>query len=372
MVRILHVINGELYAGAERVQDLLALRLGQFGYEVGFACIKPGLFPSQRQAQRAPLHMLPMRSRFDLGQAFRLASIIRKEGYAMVHTHTPRSAMLGRLAALLAGVPMVHHVHSPTARDSEHGLRNQINQSIERFSLIGVSRMIAVSRSLGSYLRAEGFPERRIRVVFNGVPTPASPTARSTPRPPWTIGTVALFRPRKGLEVLLHAVADLSAKGRALRLRAVGPFVSPEYEDSIHKLVGQLGIAHLIDWVGFSADIGGEFGRMDAFVLPSLYGEGMPMVVLEAMAHGVPVVSTRVEGIPEVIADGQSGLLVGANDAPEVAHALARLFDGDIDWQAMRTVALDTQRRSFSDLSMADGVAKVYDELLDVARSGAT
>ncbi len=91
--RVMHVINGEHYAGAERVQDLLALRLGEFGYEVGFACLKPGRFVGQRRSQSAPLYELPMRSRLDLRPARRLARLVRAYGYQLIHTHTPRAAL---------------------------------------------------------------------------------------------------------------------------------------------------------------------------------------------------------------------------------------------------------------------------------------
>ncbi len=89
--RVLHVINGEHYAGAERVQDLLAMNLSRFGFEVGFACLKPGRFAMMRQALHAPLVELGMQSRFDLRPALRLARLVRREQYALVHTHTPRA-----------------------------------------------------------------------------------------------------------------------------------------------------------------------------------------------------------------------------------------------------------------------------------------
>jgi len=97
--RVLHVINGQHYAGAERVQDLLALQLPQLGFEVGFACVKPDRFPEVRQAQKTRLYKIPMRGRFDFGCARRLAELIRAEDYALVHAHTPRSVLVGSLVA---------------------------------------------------------------------------------------------------------------------------------------------------------------------------------------------------------------------------------------------------------------------------------
>jgi glycosyltransferase involved in cell wall biosynthesis len=361
--RVLHVVNGDLYSGAERVQDLLALGLAGFGYRVGFVCLKKGLFASNRHARKAPLHEVLMHSRFDIGCAKRIASIVRREGYALVHTHTARSALVGRLAASMAGVPMVHHVHSPTARDTENVLRNRMNAWLERCSMAGVACLMPVSSSLEHDLAKRGYVGERVRMVANGVPVVQLP-ARAAPVPPWTIGTMALYRPRKGLEVLLDALALLRDRGTSMRLLAVGPFDTETYRAAIMTQCDALALNPLVEWTGFTDDVTAQFQRMDAFVLPSLYGEGMPMVVLEAMAHGTPVVASAVEGVPEVIVHGRTGLLVPPGDAQALATALQELTGGRHDWAAMRGGAPQTQRERFSDQSMARGVAEVYDRVL--------
>src|SRR5437660_11751100 len=93
-LRVLHVVNGEHFAGAERVQDLLALKLPEFGVETAFVCLKPDRFPAARRSSTA-LYKLAMRGRFDLRPAWQLARLIREEGFALVHTHTPRAALVG-------------------------------------------------------------------------------------------------------------------------------------------------------------------------------------------------------------------------------------------------------------------------------------
>jgi len=364
LVRVLHVINGEHYAGAERVQDLLALRLPEYGFEVGFACLKPGRFAAARQATSAPLFDVWMRSRFDFRAAWRLAEIIRADGYALVHAHTPRSALVGRLASWRAGVPMVYHAHSPTARDTTHRWRNYVNEWVERASLVGVPRLIAVSENLGRHLRGCGYTAERITVVHNGVPCATRPVDRPAPRDSWTLGVVALFRPRKGLEVLLEALSLLNRRGRPVRLRIVGTFETAEYEREIRQRAVTLGIADAIDWVGFSNDVPAELARIDVLVLPSLFGEGLPMVVLEAMAHGVPVVASSVEGVPEAICDRQEGLLVPPGDPVALARALTALVTGEMSWSDLRRAAIARHAERFSDHTMAKAVASVYREVL--------
>lgn len=362
--RVLHLINGEFYAGAERVQDLLALRLASHGYEVQFACLKHGLFAEKRQAREAPLYTMPMRSRVDLSGCYRLAGILKAQRVRLLHTHTTRSALFGGVVARLAGVPMVHHVHSPAERDTENRLRNARNGLVERLSLREARRLIVVSGSLAQHVRERGIAPDRIRAVPNGVPLAERARLAYAAGATLRLGTVALFRPRKGIEVLLEAMAELRRAGIAATLHAVGPFETPEYERQVHGLVQRLGLERDVHWAGFCSDMAVEFSRMHVFVLPSLFGEGMPMVVLEAMAAGLPVVSTRVEGIPQVVRDGQDGLLVEPGDPRQLAQALAAIARGERSTDAMGDSGRQRQRTHFSDESMAAEVANVYREVL--------
>lgn len=363
-VRVLHLINGEHYSGAERVQDLLALRLPDEGFDVTFACVKPGRFAEARRSQQSPLLDVPMRSRIDLSCVSRLARLLRADGFQLLHTHTPRTALVGGLAAARAGVPMIYHLHSPTARDTTHRLRNWLNAASERLSWRRACRIIAVSHSLGQYAIQRGFPRERIAVVPNGVPTTELPR-RFDPQGTWTLGTVALFRPRKGIEVLIDALALLRIQQRPARLLAVGGFETPEYEAEIRDRIRCHQVDDLIEWTGFTRNVAAELARMDLFILPSLFGEGLPMVVLEAMASGVPVIASRVEGVPEAVRDGLDGLLAEPGNATDLAKQISRVMDGQDEWNHLRQSAFERQRTTFSDESMAAGVAAVYREVLD-------
>jgi len=361
---VLHVINGEHYSGAERVQDLLALRMPEFGFQLRFACLKDGEFAARRQS-RSPLVVTDMASRLDLRPAWRLAQRIRDEQIGLVHAHTPRSAMVASLASVFAGVPLVYHVHSPTRRDSTNKLRNLLNTSVERASLWRASQLICVSSSLARQMRREGIPQDRISVVRNGVPAPAKPPQRNQPVGDWTIGTVALFRPRKGTEVLIDALARLRKQGYPVRLRTVGPFETPEYESLLKGRVEQHGLHAAVEWTGFTSDVHAQLAGMDLFCLPSLFGEGLPMVVLEAMASGLPIVATRVEGVPEAVRHGREGVLAPPADADALADAIAAIIEGRYTWRKMSELARQRHAEAFSDMSMAAGLARVYRRLLE-------
>lgn len=364
MTRVLHLINGEFFAGAERVQDLLAQRLPDLGDEVGFVALKPGVFGQHRRSQ-CPLIEEPMRSRFDRSIAARVARHAQAGGYQIIHTHTPRTALVGRQVARQLKLPLVHHVHSPTQRDTESRLRNWLNAAIEdHWVLPGADQLIAVSNSLRHYLLERRVPESRITVVPNGVPVVNAAPAWRAPEGRWTIGTVALFRPRKGIEVLLKALRLLLDQGLPVQLKAVGPFETPEYEAGIKQLASELKLADHIEWTGFCRNVHAEMAGMHAFVLPSLFGEGLPMVVIEAMSVGIPVVASRVEGIPEVIGDGQSGLVVEPDDPASLAQTLARLVTGELSASGIAAAGHRRQAECYSDVAMATAVSAVYRQVL--------
>ncbi len=360
----LHLVNGEHYSGAERVQDLLARQLPHFGCEVGFACVKPQRFPNARETKTAPLVEMPMRGRFDLRIVKQIEKLCRDEGYQLIHAHTPRTALVGRLAARRAGVPFIYHVHSPAGRDSTRRMLNWVNATAEWAVVRGADRLIAVSPSLRDYMIGRGIAPERITCVPNGVPASTFTAERHPPSGTWALGVVALFRPRKGIETLLEALAVLRSRNINVRLRAVGSFETPIYKAEVLGLAERLDLASAIDWIGFTRNVNRELAKINLFVLPSLFGEGLPMVVLEAMAAGLPVVASRVEGVPEAVIHRETGLLVEPGSVSQMARSIEEVIAGNVDYTELSHGARQRHADYFSDSKMAEGVARVYREVL--------
>ncbi len=367
-LKVLHVVNGEHFSGAERVQSHLGRCLPKYGVAADFACVKPVKFAQMLQDHEGDWgqgYEAPMQSRFDLRAALRVRDLVSQYGYQLLHAHTPRTAMVTSVAAHLTGLPWVYHVHSPAARDSDARISNWINAGIEKQSLRGCAHLITVSESLRLDCIVKGAAEDKVTVVHNGVPA-IRPRRHSEPTPGgrWIIGMVALMRARKGLEVVLQAMARLEQAGHDVVLRVIGPFETEQYEAEIETQIAQLNIQHRIERVGFTNDVPAELARLDALVLPSLFGEGLPMVVLEAMAAALPVIATRVEGTPEAITHGVEGLLAEPQDPQSLAAAIEMLVSGKVNWRQMAEAACQRHARCFSDYAMAQGTAAVYRKLV--------
>lgn len=360
---VLHIVNGEHYAGAARVQDLLAQHLPQNGFDVQFATLLPGRFDTQRTCQSVPLEYFPMKYRLDLAPVRAIAAFAKKNTVALLHSHTTRSAMIAAAASRISGIPFVHHVHCQMNTEVGRRWKSQLNLWIERTACQRAVRTIAVSDSIRKFMKRSGFRTDNCEVVPNGVPQPAIAKSSRQLHQPWVIGMVALLRERKGLETLLNSLPLLTAE-QDVRLKIVGPFETPEYEQQIHSLANRLGISDRIQWTGFSSDVSRELLDMDLLVLPSVLSEGMPMVLLEAMASSIPILGSKVDGITDVIQHEHNGLLAEAGCPVSLAKQLNRILTGETDWHFLRANCQQEYEARYSSEVMAAGVADVYRQIL--------
>lgn len=362
---VLHLINGEHFSGAERVQQLLGKRLPECGVTIDFACLKPGKFYDLCDLSPDSVFSVHMKGRFDRDVTNRVTNLAKAGEYDLIHAHTPRSAMIASRVAKKLSIPWIYHVHSPTARDSSRSMLNRINDVVERWSLRNCSKIITVSRSLRRELLERGMERTRVACIPNGVPivTPIDAVSR-TEQTTWKLGMIALFRPRKGLEVLLEALRQWPSSGPKIELDVIGGFECEDYHREMLRLVEQYRLQSIVSFSGFTKDIAGRLANLDGMVLPSLYGEGMPMVVLEALAAAVPVIATSVEGTPEVVRDGIEGYLAEPRNAISLRDALVRFTSDRRTWVQLSSQALAQHRERYSDLQMAKATAAVYRRLI--------
>lgn len=364
-IGVLHIINGEHFSGAERVQQLLGKQLPDQSVTPHFVCLKDGKFPEMCGLDPDMVSVQAMRSRLDLSLVRKIANQTKEMNVDLLHAHTPRSALIASFVARLAGLPWVFHVHSPTARDSTRAIINRMNDAMERWSLWNSDHIVTVSKSLRREMLKRGYDRKKITCIPNGVAeqTPIDAFQRINEEN-WTLGMVALIRPRKGIEVLLEAMARVKENAPNVKLDVIGPFETKAYETDVMQLVRKLQLEEMVQFRGFTRDVPAAMRRLDAMVLPSLFGEGMPMVVLEALAVGVPVIATKVEGTPEVVRDGIEGLLADPRDPVSLAKAIETFVSSRSRWTEMSQQAVIRHRSKFSDVEMARRTANVYRKML--------
>lgn len=356
-LRILHVVNGEYYAGAERVQDHLAMNLPGLGFEVGFACVKRDQFPSQRECQDAPLTAVDVRHPWHRRAIRRIASLVENGNYDLLHSHTPRSAWAALSAGRLTGRPVVHTMHDVSLGQSGGLARQAFNRyTIGRLQYADfVTTVSPESDRLSERLHLG----KSRRMILNGVPAAREGFRRVMPKE-WTLGTVGLIRPCKGIEVLIRAIARLRDHQCRARAVVVGTFVDEPYEREVMDLVESLSVGSLIDFIGFSSDVPGHLEKFDLFVMPSVGPEGLPMVLLEAMAHGLPTIGSDVPGVGDVLRPRVDGLLFPVGDDQALAGAVQEFVSGDVDWQSMSRTVQVRHEAEFSARRMAAEFADVY------------
>ncbi len=256
-------------------------------------------------------------------QAALVADRAGREGFDQIHAHfATAAAEVAVLAGQLSGLPVTVTAH---AKDIHH----RDNAPLLPIRLSRAAAVITVSAANAAHLRAElaGVP---VHHVANCTPLPDFAEALG-PDPAGAILTVCRLVPKKGLDVLLAAMAQLADSHPNLRLEILGD--GPE-RAPLEAQVAQLGLGERVWFAGAvsAEDVTAAYGRTAMVVLPCRVGadgdrDGLPTVLVEAMGHGLPVISTELAGIPELVRHGYSGLLVAQDDPAALASAIAKLAD---------------------------------------------
>jgi len=316
-LKILHLDPERNWGGGEcQVMGLLTYLAGR-GHRNHLMCHPQGALAEAARRKGIETFPLSLRNELDVRPVFSLRRLIRREGYDIVHFHTKRahalSLWLGRLH------PGIRYV---VTRRMDYPVRR--NRYVDFLYNRRVDGVVAISRKIADLLAEGGVRREKIRLIPSGIDAAPFP-ARSAEEPgrvPLIVGTVAVLEERKGHLFLLEAAALLKQQDHPLRYRCAG---EGSQRQTLERSALSLGVGGDVEFAGFVGDIPGFLSSIDVFVLPSLY-EGLGVSVLEAMAAGLPVVASRAGGLPEIVDDGVTGLLVPPGDAQALAGAIAALI----------------------------------------------
>ncbi len=367
-MNILQVISSSRTSGAEKHLVVLSEWLRKRGHNITAVCPCGGWLPEQLRGAGIPTIELSMRGATSSATILALRRMVREQKVDVIHTHLTRATYMGYAAGHLAHVPVISTVHVLT-RDFAYRWLPRGNHSF-----------VAVSNYLRERLIARGVPEARVHTVYNGTDfTDLTADDRIVPAPSLSvraelglpadselIGQIGRVDSFKGAPLLVRAAAEVVAK----RPRAYFVFVGhaePGIQQALWELASEAGIDDRLRFTGVRDDVPRIMNAMDVISVPS-ETETFGMVIAEAMAMGRPVVATRAGGIPELVEDGETGILVERNpDA--LARAINDILEDPILRERMGNAARTRANTRFTAQVMAQNMEQVYQSILSARRS---
>jgi len=368
-INVLYIIWSLGLGGAEQVVINLARGMDKEKFKVMVCCLNDkGVFAEELEKEGIEVIALNKKGKFDVSVVFKLVNIMRKYKVDIVHTHLWGANLWGRLAAKLAGIKVI--------AATEHNVdvwKPWYYFEIDRLLQHLTDKIIVVSEKVKEFYVKRGISEDKIEVVYNGISL-SSPSLPSYHLPGGTEENVKVefgIRPedkvlavigrlveQKGHRYLFEALHLLDGRYK-LKVLVVGD--GPQREQLV-SMARQLGMEDKVVFTGLRKDVNDILPAVDMLVMPSLR-EGLPMVLLEAMAAGVPVVATKVGGVPEIIEDGKNGLIVEPANVDMLKTAISEILDNDL----LRKKIIDNgwkEVERFSLTNMLNDTQRVYEKIL--------
>lgn len=349
-MRILHVDPASSWRGGERQVYLLTRELTKRGHDSEVIAHPDGpLFDRIRESGMS-VEGLRIRGDLDAFATGRLMNILARRPPDVLHLHTARAHAVGGLAARLSGFRRVL-----VTRRVELPIRGPLSRW--KYAHLG-DHYVAISEAVERSLLEGGVPPTSITRIPSGVPLPNASPAPTRESRPWTVGTLAAFTPQKDPDTWIATAKSVLAEAPDVRFIWAG---EGELRRRTEVEVERAGLTRSVELPGFLRDLEPFWRRIDAFFLPSAF-EALGTVLLDALARGLPIVATRVGGIPEVVRDGVEGELRDAADARGLARALIRLHAEPERADALGRAA---RRRSaeFAIESVVDRIVNVYERI---------
>ncbi|HEY8446659.1 MAG TPA: glycosyltransferase [Thermomicrobiales bacterium] len=373
-MRVLFLIRALTFGGAERQLVALARGLHARGHQVRVAVFYAG-GPLEADLREAgvPVTVLDKGGRWDIAKfLLRLASLLARERPDVIHGYL---AMPNALAVLLKPVHrarVVWGLRASERDETRYEWTHRLDSWLQRGLAVFPDLIIANSHAGAEHALREGYPEARLIVIPNGIDTDRfapQPDLGLPVRQAWgigpderLIGRVGRIDPQKDYPTFLRAAAKVLAARPATRFVCVGSGDSA-LEESLRQLAHSLGIAERVIWAGPRGDMPAVYNALDLLVSSSIFGEGTPNVVAEAMACGIPCVVTDVGDSARVVGDPRR--VVPAGDADALAQAILAQLDaieaGSVDRAAIR-------RRIVAEYSLEGLIARTEAALAPLVR----
>lgn len=339
-IRVAHLLDGRHFGGAEQMVRRLALASPRVNIDASVYGLNEGRLTQFLREGGVRLRVFPSRGRFDLGMIPAIADALKADGADLIQAHTSRTHLLARIASRRTGIPNVTTIHSPIAQDENRSGAHHPGQAwVERWGRPWTQAIVPVSREEAERLvREERAPAAKVRWIPNGVEDTgaADEAERRAEMARWlenkglntgtfTCVMIAQMRPRKGPETLIDAFASFRRTGGegVLLMIGDGEFTGgTDYLTGLQARARDAGLGDSVHFTGFMEAPWTLAQGADLFVLPSLFGEGLPLVLIEAMNHARAAAASDTLGNRELIREAGNGWLFPPGDAEALAKIL--------------------------------------------------
>jgi glycosyltransferase involved in cell wall biosynthesis len=357
LLKILHIDPERNWGGGEAQVLGLLTYLSRKGHRSDLLTHPGGRLFERSASLDVRRLSLVARNDFDLRPVPNLRRLIREERYDIVHLHTKRAHTLSLWLPRGAQYPQ----YLVTRRMDYPVAKSWYTRLLYNRRVDGV---VAISRVIENLLVAAGVEPARIRLIHSGIDAErferCADGQAGLDREP-VVGMVAVLEERKGHRYLLEAAAEVKRRGHRIRYLIAG---DGPLRRQLEELVRTLNLQDEVRLCGFVADTPAFLSQIDIFILPSLY-EGLGVAVLEAMAAGKPVIASAVGGLPELVVDAVTGILVAPKDVAGFAGAIARLAGDRSLAREMGRNGAARARAEFSLEAMAAKNEAFYYQLID-------
>ena len=370
-VRLMHLIAPITYGGAERVVVSLVGNLDREKYEITVGMFMNPSRPADGFLQDIErlgcrVRVIELRKVFEWRQIQDLLGVLAEGQIQILHTHAYRSDILGLLAAKRLGIPIVTTVHGCWDPES---VKMRFYAYCERISFRYFNRIIVVSEELRQRMVELGVPIDKLRKICNAIDTTRYSNHRSAStfrkefgieNGTMLVGTIGRLSPEKGLGDFLRAAQQVLMHRAHVKFVIAGD--GPE-KKPLQEMAEGLGLEKHVIFCGHRQDVSQVYNALDIFVLSSL-AEGLPIALLEAAFHAKPIIATSVGGIPEVVENNKTGILVPSHDPVQLGNRMLELLS---DGGKAKTMGIAAKRRietEFGCKSWIRAIEDVYEEVL--------
>ena len=361
IMKILHINSADAWGGGEAHVALLCKALSTNGHQIVLACRKASSIDNHFRQRQLSVLNLPLTGAGDLYSAFSLANYCRKHSIAIVHAHLGRDYWLAVLAKLFykqLKIVFTRHLLFPIKNNIFHSILYRTADAV-----------IAVSQAVAQVIANSGFVDpTKLVTIYNGIvvekfadaPQGCLRHELGFDMTTNVIGMIGQVSPHKGQDVFIRSIPAILEKCPNSKFIIVGDdFKQGQYIEHLKNLAVQLGVAEHVAFLGQRQDIPEVMKDLNVFVLASK-NEPFGLVVVEAMAAGIPVVATAAGGVTEIIEHEKSGFLFAIDDDYMLAEAVTKILRNPAIVHSINQQAKSRVRLLFSIESMTEQTMAIY------------